>query len=64
MTPRVPEAVTFMLSSQEIKANELNFGVSDSKNKTINMNDDQRLKDDLNALLKLNQVAKQSRSRI
>jgi hypothetical protein len=43
MTPRVPEAVTFMLSSQEIKATELNFGVSDSKNKTINMNDDQRL---------------------
>jgi hypothetical protein len=64
MTPRVPEAVKFMLSSQEIKATELNFGVSDSKSKTINMNDDQRLKDDLNALLKLNQVAKQSRSRI
>jgi len=64
MTPRVPEAVTFTLSSQEIKATELNFGISDSKSKTINMNDDKRLNDELNALLKLNQVAKQSRSRI
>jgi hypothetical protein len=64
MTPRVPEAVTFTLSSQEIKATELNFGISDSKNKTIHMNDDKCLKDELNALLKLNQVAKQSRSRI
>ena len=64
MTPRVPEAVTFTLSSQEIKATELNFGISDSKNKMINMNDDKRLNDELNALLKLNQVAKQSRSRI
>lgn len=64
MTPRVPEAVTFTLSSKEIKATELNFGISESKNKTINMNDDKRLNDELNALLKLNQVVKQSRSRI
>ena len=54
MTPRVPEAVTFTLSSQEIKGTEINFGASDAKNKTINMNDDKRLNDELNALLKQN----------